>query len=430
MKKTVFSVILILLVSVINAQNPVRFYSLETVVDSALKHYAINGQAAIHGEIFDLQSSKINAEWKPQLILNGKASYQSDVTRVEIPIPGFNAPEIAKDWYQINLDITQTIYDGGMSKQRKAIEEAAMALALKNIDQQRYHFRQQIHNLYYQALLYEQQIKVQQSAVNCLDTLIEEMNSVLMTGMILQSELNTLKVEKLKLLQQKTAGEAGRKSALAMLATYSGLPIAAADSLMVPDQDIRELTILNHRPELEAFSLQQEQLQQQESLSKSTRNPVIQAFGQAGYGRPGFNMLEDDFTPYAMAGIRFHYRLFDWNSNQKERKIIRLNAQNLELAKQDFKQNISAAAHAKLEEIKQYQILIEQGDTIILLQQEILQTSESKLKNGTITSANYVTELEKYQQSQLIQHNNKLQLQLAIDTFNFITGNIQSNEAL
>lgn len=428
MKKTFFSVMLILLVSAINAQIPIRHYTLETIIDSALKHYAINGQAAIQQQIFELQSSKINNGWKPQLMLNGQASYQSDVTRVEIPIPGFDSPEIAKDWYKLNLDITQQIYDGGITAERKKAEEASLAVSLKNIDQKRYHFREQIHNIYFQALLYDQQINVQHSAVNSLEKLINEMQSAYEAGMILQSELNTLKVEKLKLLQQKTTSEAGRKSALAILATHSGLPISADDSLLVPNQNIGELKLVNQRPELELFTLQQKQLKQQESLSKTTRNPVIQAFGQAGYGRPGFNMLEDDFTPYAIAGIRFQYRLYDWKSNQKERKIIQLNAQNLDLAKQDFEQNITAAAKAKLEEINQYEVLLAQSREIIGMQKEILLTAENQLKNGTITTATYVTELEKYNQSLLNQGINKLQLQFAINSLNFITGNIHPNE--
>ena len=387
MKKKFFSVMLILLVSAINAQIPRRHYRLETIIDSALRHYAINGQAAIQQQIFELQSSIINNGWKPQLMLNGQASYQSDVTRVEIPIPGFYSPEIAKDWYKLNLDITQQIYDGGISAERKKAEEASLAVSLKNIDQKCYHFREQIHNIYFHALLYEQQINDQQSAVNSLEKLINEMQSAYETGMILQSELNTLKVEKLKLLQQKTTSEAGRKSALALLATHSGLPISADDSLLVPNQNIGELKLVNQRPELERFTLQQEQLQQQESLSKTTRNPVIQAFGQAGYGRPCFNMLEDDFTPYAIAGIRFQYRIYDWKSNQKERKIIRLNAQTLDLAKQDFEQNISATAKAKLEEIKQYEVLLAQGREIIGMQKEILQTAENQLKNSQADQA-------------------------------------------
>jgi outer membrane protein TolC len=428
MKNAILAAFLIVLVLGSKAQNPVRYFSLETLVDSALKHYAISGQAAIQQEIYALQTATIDNGWKPQLMLNGQASYQSDVTKIEVPIPGFNAPEIAKDWYKLNLDITQLIYDGGIARERKKVEEANLAVTLKNIDQQRFHFREQIHTIYFQTLLFDQQIKVQQSVIEGLDELLREMQSTFESGMLLQSEINTLKVERMKLIQQKTRSEAGRKSAIAMLATYSGLPLTASDSLLIPNQENGELTLTNKRPELEVFSLQQDKLHLQESLSKAGRKPLIQAFGQAGYGRPGFNMLDDDFTPYAIAGIRFQYRLYDWKSNQKERNIIRLNARNIDLAKQDFEQNISAAALSKLEEIKQYELLLEQGETIISLQKEILQTAESQLKSGTISSATYVTEFEKYQQSLLNQLGNKLQLQFAVNTFKFITGNIQSYE--
>lgn len=428
MKTTLLSFMLLLSVSTIFAQNQIQYYTLETITDSALKHFAIKGQTAINRKIFELKSAKIDNAWKPQLMLNAQLSYQSDVTKIEVPLPGFDAPEIDKDWYKFNLDITQQIYDGGISGETKKIEEANLAISIKNIENQEFHFREQIHKIYYQALLFDQQIRLQQSAIYSLDTLIGEMQAAFELGMFLQSDLNTIKVEQLKLMQQLTMSKAARKSALAMLATYSNLPIAPGDSLIVPQQQNKEILLTNHRPELELFALQQQLLHQQELLTKATRSPKIQAFGQAGYGRPGYNMLDDSFTPYAMAGIRLQYKLFDWKTNQKERQIIRLNASNIDLAIQDFEQNISAAAQAKLEEIKQYEALLNQGDKIIQLQKEILQTSESKLKIGAVTASNYITELEKYQQSLLNQQSNKLQLQMAINTFNFITGNIKTNE--
>ncbi|NOR34714.1 MAG: hypothetical protein GQ579_08550, partial [Bacteroidales bacterium] len=72
-------------------------------------------------QIGDLKTDQAGTNWYPSLNLNGKMSYQSDVVTValdnqDVPV---NFSKVPHDQYAINLDITQTLYDGGKTKQVK-----------------------------------------------------------------------------------------------------------------------------------------------------------------------------------------------------------------------------------------------------------------------------------------------------------------------
>lgn len=66
-------------------------------------------------QISALRISNIGSAWNPQLNLNAQATYQSDVTRIALPMPGIEIPALPKDQYKAYLDVRQNIYDGGIS---------------------------------------------------------------------------------------------------------------------------------------------------------------------------------------------------------------------------------------------------------------------------------------------------------------------------
>ena len=67
--------------------------------------------------------SNVGKAWLPQLSVSGKASYQSDVTKLPFDgdkisslLPGFEIPSLSKDQYQVVAQVDQTIWDGGSAR--------------------------------------------------------------------------------------------------------------------------------------------------------------------------------------------------------------------------------------------------------------------------------------------------------------------------
>lgn len=69
--------------------------------------------------------------WMPQLSVNAKATYQSDVTKLPFDadklsaiIPGIEIPTLSKDQYQVVAEVNQTIWDGGVIRSTRQLTEA------------------------------------------------------------------------------------------------------------------------------------------------------------------------------------------------------------------------------------------------------------------------------------------------------------------
>ena len=73
----------------------------------------------------DLKIENVETNWLPEMNLNGKASYQSDVVTLTLADPSIPVafPQIPHDQYGLNLDINQMLYDGGATKARKSYEQ-------------------------------------------------------------------------------------------------------------------------------------------------------------------------------------------------------------------------------------------------------------------------------------------------------------------
>ena len=70
-------------------------------------------QSRIYAEnIRQLKQENLNTAFLPQFAVNGQATYQSDVMSIPIESPAFSIPDIPKDQYKIQLEVSQLIYDG------------------------------------------------------------------------------------------------------------------------------------------------------------------------------------------------------------------------------------------------------------------------------------------------------------------------------
>ena len=99
--------------------------SLDSCQSMARRNHPLLRQAGIIDQVSELRQQNIQTLNLPQFDLTARASWQSDVTKLAIKLPGFAGPEpLSKDQYKAYIDIKQRIYDGGVAKKSKELEEA------------------------------------------------------------------------------------------------------------------------------------------------------------------------------------------------------------------------------------------------------------------------------------------------------------------
>jgi len=399
--------------------------TLENCQQKAIENFPTNKQLGLNQSKHKLLIENIKKNYLPALNFNSQVSYQSDVTKVpSVPVPGFSMPSLSNDWYKFNLDIDQLIWDGGMTKKKQSLENYDYKIADQSVKVKNYQLKQQVNVLYFNMLFLRENIAVLHVLIDDLDARIKDANAALQNGMLLQADVDVLKVNKKQAEQQLIEKQEDLKGLVGAMQEITHLKISSANQLQVPQLKITDYQYVNNRPAYQLLSLQQNKFDALKSLTAAKRMPVFKAFGQAGYGRPGYDMLNPDFDTYYMVGIRLHWNIYDWGHVKHEKAILNVQRDIVKTEKQTFDQSLKADLQQRRAGIQKFEKLLTTDREILDLQKSVVKTANDKLKNGTITPTNYLIELNKQIKAQLNMEAHKLQLSFAKYQYITAIGNL------
>ncbi|WP_321322165.1 TolC family protein [Labilibaculum sp.] len=370
----------------------------------------------------DLNTENLKLAYLPKIYANGNLSYQSDVTGISFP--GMNTPKAPKDRYSLNLDVEQLIYDGGKTHNRVEVEKKSSEVEIKNLEIQMYQLRERVNMAYFGILLVRKSKLVIFDKQNTIVKRLQQLKSAVENGMVLPANLKIMESELLLIEQQVLELNAREESSFNVLSQLMGRSLSVNTKLEETEYDQLSVNGLESkdRPEYQWYLSRQSLLDAQKELLKKDRYPVVSAFGQMGYGNPGYNQLMDEFDTYYMLGAKISWNIFDWKSNRRKQKVIGIQKELLGTQELSFTQNQRINLGKESSEIRKFEILLEKDDAIIELQEDISRSSASQLDNGVITSSDYLEDLNKEIQAKLNKEYHTIQLQQSLAEFKRIKG--------
>ena len=133
--------------------------SLQQAYDLAQKNYPLIKQRELVKQTAGLTIENLNKGYLPQFSLGGQATYQSEVTTIDVPILGFKFNPPGKDQFKILADLNQMIYDGGVIKQQKNIQQKNEEVNQQKIAVDLYTIKDRINQLFLGVLYLDEQLK-------------------------------------------------------------------------------------------------------------------------------------------------------------------------------------------------------------------------------------------------------------------------------
>ena len=384
--------------------------TLDFCQKKALENYPVLKQKDLLTTANDIAISNFTKAYLPQLSLNGQATYQSATTELPIHIPGLQIPSLDKDAYKATLDVTQLIYDGGMSANQKKLETASTQADLQNVETELYKLKDKVNSIYFAVITLQENKKLLKLSKQDIQNKLLKIESGIKNGAMLESGAFVMRAEIIKINQQISEIEYSISAAFKMLGDYLSITISDSAKLKLPDVVVASTNYENIRPEIKAFELQEQKLDISKSLLGCKLMPRFAAFGELGYGRPGLNMLSNSFDAFYMVGAKVSWTLWDWNETSNQKKILDLQKQVLESEKETFNQGIKIILENNIADISKYESLINSDNDIISLREKVVKISESQLENGTITATEYLTDLNNLLQSKVNLQSHKIQL--------------------
>lgn len=385
--------------------------SLDSCQSMARKNHPLLRQAGIIDQISELRRQNIETLNLPQFDLSARASWQSDVTKLALQIPGIKGPEpLSKDQYKAYLDIRQKLFDGGAAKTRAELEEADRRVSRQQNEIELYKIKETVNVLYFNTLVLQENLSVVELKKGTLDERIKTVSSAVNNGVSLPNDLDQLRAEKLLTEQQETELKSTRQTTLGLLEIITGTTIPETTLFSKPAIANINVNFDLKRPEIELFTLQKSKLDKNVEVVRSSRKPYIYAFGQAGYGRPGFNMLDNNFADYYMVGAGLSWNIFDWHKSSRDRSSMKLQKDIIDTNLENFNRSVKIALTQEENNSKKLRQLISSDEQLVVIKDQISKRSAAALENGMITSADYIRDLNASLQSKVNLETRKVQL--------------------
>ncbi len=412
-------VALLLPVHLLMAQETV---TLEQCQTWARENHPALKQLDLYRQIVELKNENNTTSYLPQLNLNGQATYQSDVTKIGISLPNMKIPTVDKDQYKFYLDLKQTIWDGGLSKAKELLNNAENAGNLQQTEVELYQVKEKVNQFFFTSFLIQENLKIMEKKTETLNERKKILESAVNNGMVLSADLDQLLAELIKTEQTVIELKSNKETVLYGLSILTGETTEQFAKLSLPVEPT-DLNMPLKRPEMELFSKQNELLNANSDLLQKQRNPKLFGFGQAGYGKPGLNMLNNSFDTYYMVGLGFSWNVLDWKTTSRQKQIIKLQQDMVQTKQDAFVRNIDLATDQQNKQIKQIGELLKTDQQLITVRERITKTSASKLENGTITTADYIQDLNAETTARLMLETHKIQLKEAWIKLANIRGN-------
>ena len=388
MKRTILSFSFILAAMLAHAQ-----LTLEGCQHSAQTNYPLVRQYGLIEKAREYNLENAGKGYLPQFTLSGKATYQSDVTKLPVDIPGIDMKSMPKDQYQVMLEVSQNIWDGGDIRSKKQLTRATSEIDRGKQEVDMYALNDRVNQLYFGILLLDEQLRQNQLLQEDLGRTHQQVSNYMANGIANQSDLDAVSVEILNTKQKRIELESSRQAYLSMLSIFIGKEIASGTTLEKPADTFESTSLVNNRPELRWFDAQGGQLNVQESSLKTRFRPRFALFVQGAYGNPGLNMLKDDFSAYYVAGVRMSWNFGSLYTLRNDRRLIDNNRRKLETSRDVFLFNTNLQSTQQSSAIQSMRRQMVDDDEIIRLRVNIRKAAEAKVENGTLTVTDMLREI-------------------------------------
>lgn len=389
-----------------------------------IRRYGLIGQT----EQYNLSNAAKG--WLPQLTVNAKATYQSEVTKLPFDteklstvLPGLDIPTLSKDQYQVVAEVNQNIWDGGTISTTRQLTKAQAAADREQLETDLYILNDRVNQLYFGCLLQEELIRQNVLLQKELQINIDRITAMMENGVANQSDRESMEVELLNARQKEIELKASRVAFGRMLSALIGKPYDEGRMLAVPSVPGNPLSGQINRPELKALDAKSYLLELQNKQITNALMPRVGAFLQGGYGRPGLNMLEDSFSPFYIAGLRLSWNMGKLYTLKNDRRKVSTNLQQVEVERETFLFNTSLQLMQQNTEIQKMSDLMKADDEIIRLRNSIKKAAEVKLANGVISVTDLIREINAEDLAKQAAATHRIQHLNAIYNYMYTTNN-------
>ncbi|MFN3271606.1 MAG: TolC family protein [Cloacibacterium caeni] len=396
--------IFLFFIGLINAQETI---TLEQCYQWSRENYPLIKKQELIKKAEQYTTENALKGWLPQVNITAQATYQNDVTQFPVKLPNVNVEPLSKDQYKVFADVSQTIYDGGNIRNQKNLAKIQSEVQTIQTEVELDKLKERINQLYFGILQTNKQWTQLQFTKLDIKEGIKKAEAQLKNGVIFRSNLDVLKAELVKIEQKEIELQAIKQNFVQMLSYFIKKNIDENTQLETPEKIL--LTKNNNRSELKLFDAQKKLLETHRKIINTKNTPKLGAFFQGGYGKPGFNMLKNEFDIFYIGGIRLNIPISGFYTQKNDLALLENQSQDIEIQRENFLFNQNFIEIQQRNDLEKIQNLIDKDNELIELRKNIKTASLAQLENGVITTNDYLREVTAEEQAILTKITHEIQ---------------------
>lgn len=378
--------------------------TLEKCHQMAHDNYPVIRKYKLVEQSRDFTLANATTGYLPQIKLGANTIYVSDILDLPANLKS-GALDTGHNMYGVNVQVNQTIYDGGNISSNKRISCAQADVQSRQLDVTMYDINERVDQIYFGVLIIDEQIKQNLLLQKDLGISSKTISSMIKGGLANQTDADAIKVEEIKAQQQESSLHVSRRTYISMLSTFTGIQIDENVELERPE--LQTVSTDNHRPELDLYSSQNSLVEAKRKALDVALMPKFSAFAAGLYGHQMSSFVKNTIFG---AGITMSWSLGSLYTRKNDIRKLDIERQQIDNDRNTFLFNIKLQNQQYDGNILNLKKQIAQDDEIITLRDNIRSKSEKKVQNGTETVNEMLRDINAVSEARQTKANHEIQL--------------------
>ena len=319
--------------------------------------------------------------------------------------------------------INQTIWDGGATKTKKKIINAQSETDKANVDVAMHDLRSRVNQLYFGILLIDEQLKQLEIQNTTLTNNVNRIKQLTDNGLAYKTDLDEIRVEQLKLNQQRTEFNYTRNGYVIMLSLLIGAHINSQTILQKPPVSDQGSNLGIIRPELSLYKSQRNLVIAQSDMQHVNLMPKIGLLGAGVLLAPGISPGSSKATTIGVAGLSVGWNIGALYTNSNEKELKRQSLNKINVQEETFLFNTRLQLTQTNANIEKQKAVLAQDEEIVNLRKIIREGYQLKYNTGAGPLFDLLTATEKESEARGQKALHEMQLLITLFEQKTITGN-------
>lgn len=422
------AIITFLLLCMFSSGLKAEVITIEQCVEKSMENYPLVRKYDLLASTCDIALSDINKGWLPRINTSAQATAQNVVPSFPEALSGMLSQMgqpvegLGKFQYKIGIDLSQNIWDGGVSHAQRQVQKTDMKVRQYAMDVELYQVRKRVENLFFAILLSEEQIKLNQNTVSLLRSNLNKVQSMLQNGIAMQSDVDMLEAQVLVIEQNIVMAQSSAYGYRKVLEMFVGASLNDCE-LEKPSLSLPESSDSN-RPELNLFEGKLRLNEAGQRLYDTSIMPKIGLFAQAYYGYPGYDyfksMMYRDLSFNIITGVKVSWNIDSFYTRKNNSRRNANELQSIQADKDVFLFNSKMQSASAIESINGLREVMSKDQGIISLREKVRKSAESQLENGVIDATAFLTKVNDENQAVLTASFHEIELLQEIYNLKYI----------